>query len=78
MPYVPFTKFFPELAPKETRTITILRDGDYDLPGDEYAYVESFCDEPGCDCRRVFLVVYSSKRNQMVAVIAYGWESRKL
>lgn len=34
-----------------------------------------FCDEPGCDCRRVFFHVQTEKHGN-VATIAYGWESR--
>jgi len=34
-----------------------------------------YCDETGCDCRRVFLSVVSSVTKQIEAVIAYGWES---
>jgi len=34
-----------------------------------------FCNEKGCDCRRVFLSVVSATKNELHAVIAYGWES---
>jgi hypothetical protein len=33
-----------------------------------------YCDEPGCDCRRVFFYVVSSMRKDVEAVIAFGWE----
>jgi hypothetical protein len=33
-----------------------------------------FCDEPGCDCRRVFFSVLSSVREEIEAVVAWGWE----
>jgi len=35
-----------------------------------------FCDEPGCDCRRVFFSVVSSLKNDVKAVIAWGWEDQ--
>ena len=76
MPYVPFREHFPDLAERETRTVTILDDRYRGLPAGVYAFVELFCDEPGCDCRRVFLAVHSSPR-EPEAVIAYGWESRE-
>ncbi|MBE0536526.1 MAG: hypothetical protein IH624_12745, partial [Phycisphaerae bacterium] len=44
------------------------------LPAGEYALCEMFCDERGCDCRRVFLCVVCQGRPGMEAVIAYGWE----
>ena len=34
-----------------------------------------FCDEPGCDCRRVMFYVVSRGRSGPIAVVAYGWES---
>lgn len=72
MPYVPFYEYFPEIAMRETRTL-ILPQASNGLPTGEYAFVEMYCDEKGCDCRRVFLnVIYD--RKDCTAVIAYGWE----
>lgn len=73
MPYVLFHEYFPGIAKKETRSFTTLEDSD--LPIDSYSLIESYCDEPGCDCRRVFFSVFSKKSNKMLAVIAYGWEN---
>lgn len=73
MPYTAFHTYFPKIAERETRTVTVL---DYPpLPRGDYALLEHYCDEPGCDCRRVFLSVLSSCSNEIEAVIAYGWES---
>jgi hypothetical protein len=74
MPYEPFHERFPEVAERETRTFTAINDPD--LPGDSYSLIEAYCNEPNCDCRRVFFNVYSERRRQVVAVIAYGWASR--
>ncbi|MCI5211984.1 MAG: hypothetical protein D3910_25115 [Candidatus Electrothrix sp. ATG2] len=35
-----------------------------------------FCDEPDCDCRRVFFSVISSRDEEIKAVIAWGWEDQ--
>jgi hypothetical protein len=75
--YVPFHFRFPELAERETRNIKTFSEIISGLPADDYGFVELFCDEPGCDCRRVFFSVFSERRKEMEAVIAYGWESRK-
>ncbi|MEA3487779.1 MAG: hypothetical protein U9R10_00815 [Euryarchaeota archaeon] len=75
MAYTPFYEKFPEIAKKETRSIIAI--GDLELPAGNYALIEAYCDEVGCDCRRVFFNVYSEKRNEIVAVIAYGWENSK-
>ena len=75
MPYALFHDYFPEIAERETRTVTLFEDSSWDLPPAHYSLLEMYCDEPGCDCRRVFFYVVSSLTKQAVAVIAYGWES---
>lgn len=76
MPYRPFQNLFPEVAAKETRTITVFEQSGFRLPAGEYTFLELFCDESDCDCRRALFYVVSSLREDAVAVIAYGWESR--
>ena len=78
MPYAPFYELFPDLAKKETRSITVLQDGD--LPCGSYGFAESFCDEKGCDCRRVFIQVLADTttglgRDRPIATISFGWEN---
>lgn len=74
MPYEPFYERFHDIALKETRTVTI---HNYPgLPDDDYGFLEAYCNDENCDCRRVFFNVISHKRNEVVAVIAYGWEDR--
>ena len=75
MPYVLFHDYYPDIAEQETRTITVLENSSWNLPPAHYSLLEMYCDEPGCDCRRVFLYVMSSLTEQVVAVIAYGWEN---
>jgi hypothetical protein len=75
MGYKSFESFFPEIAEKETRTITIKEQNDT-LPADCYCLVELYCDEPGCDCRRVILYVISFDTEKKYAVINFGWESK--
>ena len=77
MPYVSFHSFFPEVAERETRNIMLFRRSDAGLPAGDYGFLEMFCDERGCDCRRVFFCVISERRKDVEAVIAYGWESRE-
>ena len=74
MPYVFFHEHFPEVAERETRTITILERSALGLSPGQYSLVEMYCDEHGCDCRRVFFYVVSSLKKDVEAVIAYGWE----
>jgi hypothetical protein len=69
-----FHEFFPELAEKETRTITVLSRAYLGVPAGEYGLLEMFCDEPGCDCRRVLFSVISPASERVHAVVAWGWE----
>jgi hypothetical protein len=76
MPYTSFHHFFREIAARETRTMNVMREDDV-VPKGSYGLLEMYCDDPGCDCRRVFLEVYDWERGQDMAFIAYGWESRE-
>ncbi|MFZ5909984.1 MAG: hypothetical protein ACOYYU_08215 [Chloroflexota bacterium] len=74
MPYTSFHLHFREIAEKETRMMTIIREDDV-IPKGSYGLLEMYCDDPGCDCRRVFFEVYDWERRTSLAYIAYGWES---
>ena len=73
MPYTTFHEKFPIIAEKETRVMTAINVPE--LPKGNYILLESYCDEVGCDCRRVFFNIFSERRMEFVAVIAYGWEN---
>ncbi|MDZ4698844.1 MAG: SEC-C metal-binding domain-containing protein [Rhodothermales bacterium] len=73
MPYVHFYTYFPEIAEKETRNITVFDDPI--LGSDSFGLLELYCDEAGCDCRRVMLEIRSLNQHSPVAIIVYGWES---
>ena len=73
---IPFHLACPETAARETRSV-IVGPGPV-LPASEYAYVEFYCPDPGCDCRRVFIQVFSSDLPQTVlASINFGWERER-
>ena len=75
MPYEPFHERFPEISEKETRTLITFDDPD--LPDGEYGLIEAYCNEPDCDCRRVLFNVANWRTGEILAVIAYGWESKE-
>ena len=60
MPFTPFENQFLEVAQRETRTVSVLPQARLGLPVAAYQFNEMYCDEPGCDCRRVFFAVFSS------------------
>ena len=75
MPMAAFGSRFPEIALKETRSMTLR--GHAVLPDGEYGFLEFYCDETGCDCRRaLFMVVSPDPSLPVWATINYGWESR--
>jgi len=74
MPFTLFHDYFPQVAKKETRYLTLPPDSGFGLPAGSYAFPELFCDEPGCDCRRVMFSVVTSFRGGIQAVVAWGWE----
>ena len=53
---IPFDSRFPQTAARETRSLHVVGTGG-PLPPGEYGYLEFYCDEPACDCRRVLLQV---------------------
>jgi hypothetical protein len=66
----PFRALFPEIARNETRSLHDLRDGEQ-IP--RYAFEESYCVEPDCDCRRLLVRVLEPSGKQ-AAVISHSFE----
>ena len=76
---IPFHSLLPELAQREVRCVHLGAATDpaleSALPADEYVYLEFYCDDLHCDCRRVFLQVISKGQpGRVFASIDYGWE----
>jgi hypothetical protein len=76
----PLHSILPELAAREVRCVHIGAGPDFapgsGPPPDEYAYLEFYCEDLNCDCRRVFLeVVPKSQPGKVFASISYGWEN---
>jgi hypothetical protein len=70
---VPFYTRFRELALNEMRSATVR--GRSDLPDGEYGFLELYCDDPDCDCRRVIINVVTPTGPETLATINYGWEN---
>ena len=76
---IPFHSILPELAQREVRCIHLgaVPNGQPDtgLSAGEYAYVEFYCPDLECDCRRVFIqVIARHEQDRVLASINYGWE----
>lgn len=69
-----FHSKFPLLAARETRSAFIT--GRNDLPDGYYGFIEFYCDEADCDCRRVMFTVISTEfLGEILATINFGWET---
>ena len=73
MAFQPFHELFRETSEQETRSVKVTNDPV--LPDDSYGLLESYCNDPGCDCRRVFFNILASNQQKVLAVISFGWES---
>lgn len=72
-----FGNIYPELGPKETRAIQVverMKNATVDLPLDEYGFVESYCAEANCDCRRVMMNVFSRDARKLEATINHAFD----
>jgi hypothetical protein len=63
-----------EVAEAETRTITIFEKSDFNLPAGHYSFIEMFCSDRNCDCRRCLFMVRADWASDALAYIGFGWE----
>lgn len=69
----PFVSRFRQLGFREMRTLIFMNDPV--LPDGPFGFLEFYCNEKGCDCRRVlFHVVRPDGTDRVWASINYGWE----
>jgi hypothetical protein len=75
MPMTPFMERLREVGARETRSVTV--PPGQDLPEGEYGFLELYCNERGCDCRRVTILVLRPETgwSKIWATIGYGWDS---
>ena len=57
----------------QVRTVSIKQSPQ--LPDGEYSFIDTYCADPGCDCRKTMIQVMHN--GKLVSVINYGWESAK-
>ena len=43
------------------------------LPDGEYSFIDMYCADPACDCRKTMIQVMHN--GNLVSIINYGWES---
>ena len=69
----PFHQIFPEATDPIT-TLTLPRKTG-SIPKGSYGFVECYCTDPGCDCRRVLLLVLNDKMQQKAALF-FGFDQQ--
>ena len=76
-----FHEFFPQEAQQETAVYFASTDSS--LAGGYYAFLESYCSNPECDCREVVILIEPQRGDDLlnfdrfarpIAVINYAWE----
>ena len=55
----------------QVRTVSIKQSPQ--LPDGEYSFIDMYCTDPKCDCRKTMIQVMHN--GKLVSVINYGWES---
>lgn len=75
MSYQEFGAVFPEIAAKETRSVTLQHPCE-GIPAGTYSFLEMFCTDPSCDCRRAMIRVVNENA-KTEAFLSYGWENRQ-
>jgi len=80
MGMISFSVLFPDLAEHETRVVHIMREGDTGEPGStlpigKYAFLEFFCVDQRCDCRRA--VAWFTRQLRSPLSRAVRWHSRR-
>jgi hypothetical protein len=70
MKFVPAGEFIGDAH--QVRTVG-LRDSPH-LPDGDYRFVDMYCTDPSCDCRKTMIRVYRNDKH--VSTINYGWESK--
>jgi hypothetical protein len=60
-------------AAHKVRTVTIAQSPE--LPDGEYSFIDTYCTDPMCDCRKTMIQVMHEGR--LVSIINYGWESHE-
>mgnify|MGYP003922146035 FL=1 len=57
----------------QIRTVTL--NNSPQLPDGEYTFIDGYCTNPGCDCRKTIIRIIHNDHH--VATVDYGWESPK-
>lgn len=78
MKFLSFFDEFPELIGSEFRNIFIFNNDIHKhIPPGNYAFLEMFCPDVDCDCRKVIINIITADPPKTWVTLNYGWESEE-
>lgn len=54
---------------------TVVISDDPNLPDGEYTFIDTYCTDNTCDCRKTIIQIFHQKKH--VSTVNYGWENPK-
>jgi hypothetical protein len=79
MNYGSYADKFSLIAENETKRIEIFEESKHLPPPGEYAFLNAYCEDKKCDCRRAMIWVINLKDPEKFSImntISYGWEPK--
>ena len=64
-----------EILGDECQIRTVCIAGDFYLPDGEYTFLDTYCTDNSCDCRKTIIQIFHDEK--LVSIVSYGWESPK-
>ncbi len=71
---IPYEVLFREQAMRETRSLSLK--GYPGIPDGDYAFLDSYCPDPRCECQRVMFRVLSRRLERQVATFSCGFTTQ--
>lgn len=75
MEFIPFYQSHDAIAARETRSVTLPEENEWNIPPGTYGLIDSYCIDDACDCRKAMIAIVEDSSQRVVATIGYGWES---
>jgi hypothetical protein len=64
-----------EILGPECQVRTIVLANDPHLPDGKYIFLDTYCTDNSCDCRKTIIQIFHD--NKLVSIVSFGWESPK-
>ncbi len=69
------SSFLPagEILGPECQVRTVVIAEDPHLPSGAYTFIDSYCTDNNCDCRKTIIQIFHEEK--LVSIVSFGWES---